>query len=348
MRPDRLLSRSARALALQAALCAVALSAARAQLGVYVPAAPGSISREDVSAAPLDAQSGAVIAWLEAAGGWGTGSLRIDFSIEVLRADASAPVRAFTPTADHYSPDCDLDPVPVPAGGALEGESGYACDHDGDCHLIVLHTPTQRLFEMWRAHIVGSSFQGGCLAVWSTQSVYSGSGRGEGCTSADAGGLPIAPLLFSADEVAAGSIDHAIRFILPNARIRNRVYVHPATHSTGATSGASSAPPYGARFRLRASYPLASLPNEGARIVARALQRYGMILTDAGNIALTAQSDRFTQAKWAGRLGPRDLDVLHVSDFEMVEGGPHFTWNGDCERTPGPPGRPELLLPTAP
>ena len=330
------------------ALCLLAASPVNAQVGGYVPLAPGSIAREDVSAAPVDAQSSAVMAWLEAAGGWGTGTLRIDFSIEVLRADASAPLRAFVPTADHYSPDCDLDPVPVPIGGALEGESGYACDHDGDCHLIVWHAPTQRLYEMWRAHLVGSSFSGGCLAVWSTQSVYSPSGRGEGCTSADAGGLPIAPLLFSADEVAAGSIDHAIRFILPNARIRNRVYVHPATHSTGATSGGPDAPPYGARFRLRASYPIASLPNAGARVVARALQRYGMILTDAGNIALTAQSDRFTQAKWSGRLGPRDLDVLRVSDFEWVEAGPRVAWDGDCERTPGPPGRPELPASIAP
>ena len=348
MRPARVLARLVWALVLQTAFWGLAVAPARAQVGGAVPVAPGSISREDVSAAAVDAQSSAVITWLEGAGGWGTGTLRIDFSIEVLHADASTPVRAFTPTEDHYSPDCDLDPVPVPIGGALEGESGYACDHDGDCHLIVWHTQAQRLFEMWRAHLVGSAFQGGCLAVWSTGSVYSPSGRGEGCTSADAGGLPIAPLLFSADEVAAGSIDHAIRFILPNARIRNRVYVHPATHSTGATSGGPAAPPYGARFRLRASYPIASLPNEGARVVARALQRYGMILTDAGNIALTAQSDRFTQAKWSGRLGPRDLDALRVGDFELVQAGPRFAWDGDCERTPGPPGHHELLAPGSP
>jgi len=181
-----------------------------------------------------------------------------------------------------------------------------------------MHRPTRRLYEMWRANITAAGFNGGCLAVWDTARVPPPNGRGEQCTSADAAGLPIAPLLFSADEVAAGSIDHAIRFILPNARIRARTYVHPATHATGATTGPATAPPYGARLRLRADYPLASLPNEGARVVARALQRYGMILADGGNVALTAQSDRFTRAKWIGLLGSRDLHLQLLSVYVIA------------------------------
>jgi serine/threonine-protein kinase len=162
---------------------------------------------------------------------------------------------------------------------------------------------------------------------------YPANARGQDCTSADAAGFPIAPLLFSADEVAAGHIDHAIRFILPNYRMRNKVYVHPATHSTFATSGPASAPPYGARLRLRADYPVQNLPTAGARVVARAMQKYGILLADGGTIALTAQSDRFTTAKWAGLLGPLDLRALQVSDFQMVAGGDRYSYTGDCERT---------------
>lgn len=47
--------------------------------------------------------------------------------------------------------------------------------------------------------------------------VYPDDGRGEQCTSADAAGFPMSTLLFTADEVYAGEINHAIRFILPNA-----------------------------------------------------------------------------------------------------------------------------------
>ena len=289
---------------------------------------------QDVSFWPVDGQSEAVIQWLSAAGGWGLGRMQIDFSIEVLQADANTPFLTFTRTDDWYYPDCDFAPVPVPPRGALEGESGYECESDGDCHLIVIHQPSQKLYEMWRANIVDGVFYGGCLAIWDMSRVYTGSGRGENCTSADAAGYPIAPLLFEADEVQAGWIDHAIRFILPNSRIRHGVYLHPATHSTGATSGGSSAPPYGARLRLRADYPVDTLPSAGARVVARAMQRYGILLADGGNVALTARSDRFTTAKWDGLLDPHDLTAIHVTDFVMVDGGPRFPYTGDCVREP--------------
>jgi serine/threonine-protein kinase len=301
--------------------------------GPYFPAdAPWY---QDISAAPLDGESTAVINWLNGVG-WGGGQMQIDFSIEVLEADASTPLRDFTRTDDFFNGDCDFVKMPVPPNGAIEGETGYACTGDGDCHLLVVYPPTHKLYEMWRANITGpatSQFLGGCLAVWDMSLTYPPVARGQGCTSADGAGFPMAPLLFSADEVAAGHIDHAIRFILPNSRIRQHVYVHPATHTTGPTSGPATAPPYGTRLRLRADYPLASLPNEGARVVARAMQKYGILLSDGGTIALTAQNDTFTTVKWSGLLGPHDLAALHVSDFQMVAAGDRYTIDVDCDRT---------------
>jgi hypothetical protein len=159
--------------------------------GAYFPR--GAVWSRDVSGAPLDPQAAAVIANLDRAG-WGLGRMQIDFSLEVLEAGPNTPILAFTPTEDHFRPDCDLDPVPVPPGGALEGETDYECRSDGDCHLIVTDRPQRRLYEMWRAHIAGGVFRGGCLAVWDMSRVYSPTGRGEQCTSADAAGFPVAPL----------------------------------------------------------------------------------------------------------------------------------------------------------
>jgi hypothetical protein len=68
--------------------------------------------------------------------------------------------------------------------------------------------------------------------------------RGEQCTSADAAGFPIAGLLPTADEVAAGKVAHALRFVLPNERIKEGVYVHPAGHAGGPRSDNPDAPPY--------------------------------------------------------------------------------------------------------
>jgi serine/threonine-protein kinase len=224
--------------------------------------------------------------------------------------------------------------VPLPANGVLEGETGYQCLGDGDCHLIVASPSSRKLYEMWRANIVDSIFYGGCLAVWDMSRVYGPAGRGENCTSADAAGFPIAPLLFTADEVNAGWIDHAIRFILPNNRIRRGVYVHPATHG-GAPSGPDTAPPYGCRFRLRRDFPLAALPSDAARVVARAMQRYGMFLADGGSVALTAQGDRFTTSKWTTvGLGPLDLQAIQVTDFEMLDAGIRYPLTYDCVREP--------------
>ena len=157
----------------------------------------------DISAAPLDRESAEVLAGLQARGGFGTGSVRIDFSITVLHAPPSVASRAFQRTADFYMPDCDQVPVPLPTPGRLEGESSYACSGDGDCHLIVQQG--RRLYEMWRANITGGqaeggTFFGGCLAVWDLDRDHWSSGntahygRGDQCTSADAGGLPIADL----------------------------------------------------------------------------------------------------------------------------------------------------------
>jgi serine/threonine-protein kinase len=287
----------------------------------------------DISTTAKAANSASLIAALAAAGGWGNGNkMQIDFALDVLTANSSTPKRSFTPTEDFFSPDCDQTSVPVPSNGNIEDETGYACTGDGDCHLLVFDSDAGKLYEMWRANIT-SSFQGGCLAVWNTRGSYTSKLRGDQCTGADAAGFPMTPLLFTADEVKAGHIDHAIRFILPNNRIK-RGYVRPATHGTS-TTGGSSAPSYGVHLRLRADYPIANL-KPGAQVVARAMQKYGMYHADGGNIALTAQSDHHTTAKWSGLLGPSDLAALKVTDFEVIDHGSPIALTLDCVRSATP------------
>jgi len=337
--------------ALMRRAAAFAVLVASAPAGAWLPPLPpGDPLAADISQAPLDAESSAVITWLTAAGGFGLGRMQIDFSLEVNTATAQTPSLPVTPRPGYYLPACDTGiEVPVPAGGAIEGVAGYQCDASAaDCHLLVWQQDTRRLFELYQADISGGVLRAMCLATWQLDAHYGPHRRGLNCTSADAAGLPMAPLLFDADEVAAGTIDHAIRFILPNPRMRAGRFVLPATHA-GAPSGPATAPPYGARFRLRADFPLATLPNDGARTVARALQRYGMVLADGGNVALTARGDRYTTAKWAGLLGPHDLRLLRVSDFEMIEAGTRFPLTYDCGREfPTPPAPHPAEVPALP
>ncbi len=318
--------------------------------GEYFPA--GSWFYEDASAAPVVANSDEITAWMESANapnGWGTGTMRVDFSIVVNTVAPGTAKRAYEPDYDYYyEPDCDFAPVPVPEGGAVEEHwevptdlssafSGYQCagfDEGYDCHMLFFAPDENRLYEIYRGTIRSdNSFQAGCLAIWDTSQPPPPVGRGDQCTSADAAGFPIAPLLFTADEIAAGEINHAIRFILPNDMLRERKFARPATHGTN-TSGPDQAPPYGAHFRLRADYPLDTL-SPAAQVVARALQKYGMYHSDGGQIALTAASDLFTEHTWE-EVGFDDysLEALRASDFEIIDHGADIDVTFDCTRTP--------------
>lgn len=285
----------------------------------------------DVTGSPVDAGSATILGALQTAG-WGFDRFQIDFSLDVLEADATSPVKAFTPAGDFYSPDCDAVPMPVPDGGNVEGESGYACTNDGDCHLLVVDREASTLYEMWRANIVGTDFQGGCLAVWDMEKVYPAEGRGDQCSSADAAGYPIAPLLFTADEVAAGEIRHALRFALPNESIRDGEFYHPATHATNAGGGGAEAVPYGARLRLKSDFDASAYSPE-AQVIIRALQTYGMLLADGGNVTLMGQADTHSTARWADLLDSHALVGIEPRDFELLAlPGDAIPLTFECER----------------
>ncbi|MEO7096076.1 MAG: hypothetical protein ABI175_22635, partial [Polyangiales bacterium] len=68
---------------------------------------------DEVAGVQPAATSGQQIAALRAGGGWGNSdTMQIDFSIDVLSAPSGTPMRAFTPTADFYDPDCDQVEMP--------------------------------------------------------------------------------------------------------------------------------------------------------------------------------------------------------------------------------------------
>ncbi len=134
----------------------------------------------------------------------------------------------------------------------------------------------------------------------------------------------IAPMLFTADEVAAGVIDHALRFAINNDDIDDDVFYHPATHGT--TAGADGSVPYGARLRLKPDFDMGRIADPDARVIVVALQRHGMFLADGGNIPLMGESDEHSTTKWNDLLedGSHALFGITPDDFEVValEGEP--------------------------
>jgi hypothetical protein len=112
------------------------------------------------------------------------------------------------------------------------------------------------------------------------------------------------------DEVAAGVIAHALRFTADRTRTR---FIYPARHQAG-ESDSPSLPPMGLRVRLKASVRISGFGPQ-ARVVLRALQRYGMILADNG-------SPWFVSGASDSRFDDDDLHQLQQitgSDFEVVD-----------------------------
>jgi hypothetical protein len=127
-------------------------------------------------------------------------------------------------------------------------------------------------------------------------------------------------------------VKHAIRFILPNARMKKDVYVHPASHAGGPTSTDANAPPYGVRFRLNPLFDETPY-SAGEKVILEAMKKYGMLLSDGGNIAFTFADDRTSTAKWADQgITAQSFAAITVDDFEVVDLSSEIPVTDDCVR----------------
>jgi hypothetical protein len=155
----------------------------------------------------------------------------------------------------------------------------------------------------------GQQPQAGSGAVWD---LSSDAMRPDGWTSADAAGLPMAPLLLRPDEILAGSITHAIRF---TAHCTHS-YIWPGSHNAGSCD--TTYPPMGARFRLRGTFDVSRF-SANTQVVLRAFQHQGLILADNG-------SDWFfggTTDDWwgtaAGGTVVSELKTIPAAQFDAVD-----------------------------
>jgi serine/threonine-protein kinase len=299
----------------------------------------------DVSGAAKSDRSDAIIGALNAAGGWGTENrLQIDFSNAVFFADQNTPRMQVVGTEDYCGggPDCDAVPaeMPVPENANIGGSTDLQCDPSGntegqgDCQLLVVDRDGQKLYETYHSTKEGDALKAQAFFIWDLNKEYPENLRGDQCTSADAGGFPIAAMTPTADEVASGSIDHAIRFILPNDRMRAEVYVHPASHAGGPESTDDNAPPYGVRFRLKADFDDSGY-TDSQKVVITALKTHGMLLADGGQVPLTFADDRTSTAKWADLgIASDTFSAITPDAFEVVELGPDVPLTYDCVRNP--------------
>jgi len=292
-----------------AALLALAFSATASAAPVPLPDAPAcplfpatNVWNKPVNHLPLRSNSRTIVKAIGAplpvhadfgSGLWDGGPIGIPITV-VGSSQATTAVNF------KYDDESDAGPYPIPNDVAIEGGD----DADGDRHAIIVDSDTCRLYELFSLY---PSWHAGSGAIWN---LASNALRPAGWTSADAAGLPILPGLVRYEEVAAGHIDHAIRFTVSHSR---RSYTYPARHFAS-SSTSKSLPPMGLRLRLRTNFPVKKFPPQ-ARVVLKALKRYGMIVADNGSSwYLSGAPD----SHW-------DNDQLHTlgqvkgSDFRVVD-----------------------------
>ncbi len=199
-----------------------------------------------------------------------------------------------------YASQSDPGPYPIPANPKIEGGS--------DRHLLVVDKSACKLYELFAASRTSTgAWKAGSGAIWS---LTSNALRPKGWTSADAAGLPILPGLARYDEVAAGLINHALRFTAPLTRSS---YIYPARHQASDDPSAAL-PPMGLRLRLKGSVDISRFGPQ-SRVILTALQQYGMLLADNGSPLYVTGAPN---ANWNDD-DLHGLQQLHGSDFEVVD-----------------------------
>ena len=233
-------------------------------------------------------------------GKWDGGPIGIPFDV-VSRKTPRSRIRF------DYADESDRVRYPIPRHVHIEG----GANSTGDRHAILVDKSACRLYELYDLRHTSRGWTAGSGAVWNLRSNHL---RPAGWTSADAAGLPIFPGLARWDEASRGLIDHALRF---TARETRRAYIYPARHYASSSSDLSL-PPMGLRVRLKASVNIASFPKQ-ARVVLRALQRYGMILADNGSpwYVSGAPNSHWSndQLHSLGRLTGADFEVVDTSSL---------------------------------
>ena len=285
----------------------------------------------DIRSAPVDPRSAQFIDFI----GGASRGLHPDFGGDVDPGNPSDPEiygmvyvvvpgsQPLRPVVFDYADESDPGAPGRPAGYPIPDaaitqprwiEGGYPGNQDqgSDQHLLIVDRDHRLLYETWqtRYNSAAQRWEAGSGAVFP---LASNARRPEGWTSADAAGLAVLPGLVRYDEAfGTDPIRHALRVTIHDTN----GHAFPASH-TACNGCPASAPPLGARLRLKASVDLSRFPAYLQRIF-QAMKTYGLIVADNG-------SDLYISGTYDPRWNNDELNPafasLHATDFEVVKLG---------------------------
>lgn len=282
-----------------------------ASLGGRRPFPADNPWNQEISTAPVDPNSAALIASIGADTG-----LHPDFGTFWNGAPIGIPyvvvsgTQVRVPVSFDYADESDPGPYPIPPNPPIEGGQNGT----GDRHILVVDRDNWKLYELFAAQRSGSGWHAGSGAIFGLNTNVL---RPAGWTSADAAGLPIFPGLVRYDEVVEQrAIRHALRFTVARSR---RGYVYPARHFASSRTD-PNLPPMGMRVRLKASFNITRFP-PNVQVILTALKRYGMFVADNGSnwFVSGAPDTRWNDTELATLRGVKGRD------FEVMKMGPVVT-----------------------
>ncbi len=190
------------------------------------------------------------------------------WTIPVYFADRTTPRYRVRLTA-RWAPARWFEGVPIPPGAAPDPAS--------DAHMVIIDTDSGCEYDFWQ---IKKNKRGRWKASWGNSLRTDGDGVFPKGLSARGSGFALPAGMIWPDELAAGRIEHALQFSYNHPRKGGPVL--PATESDG-TSSRDDAIPEGARLQLDPTLDLDGLGlRRYERIIAEALQQYGMFLADHG------------------------------------------------------------------
>jgi hypothetical protein len=273
-------ARAVRRAAAMAALAPCLLTAAPAAAATP-PFAPGSVWNAPLaSSAPLALSSAALVGELgRQVTQYGPWINTTAYSVPVYTVPAgqpTVPVKLDVP--NYLTLQQDFSAVPLPANAVPAKGT--------DAHLTVYQPSTNTLWDMWKASKQADGWHfrwGGKLTGVSTSPGYWPNAMGATATS-----LPLLGGLIRISELQAGVIPHALALAIPQMKAKS--FVWPAQRTDG-TSTLANAIPAGTRFRLDPALDVEALPlKPAAKVIARAAQRYGIVVRDtAGAVTFFAE-----------------------------------------------------------
>ncbi len=189
-------------------------------------------------------------------------------------------------------------------------------DPQGDAHLCIINESKTKSWDFWAL----KKYEGKWLARSARGFDLRGTGvlkPGEGACRA--AGFPLIAGLIRPEEIKQGIIEHALVFAYDIPK--RGAYVTPASNSDG-MSTREGAIPEGARLQLNPKLDIEKLNlNPAAKIIARALQEYGMFLGDgAGDIAIYAENFAYkAKSPWQGILSEKDLYGIPYDELRVLK-----------------------------